>query len=257
MLEDLTSNETASISSLDDLEFSADDFITKDKEPTVNTAPDLDDIESIEDFDDSQLEEALGDFDPDASDDNKVSDELDDMPGLGDWLGGDDKSDKLPKNERDSDVLDELEDSSFDEMLESIDLEDELSEGEQDTGFDITTLLDETETPDQVEENNEDQDDDFLDVEALLNESDDAESDNELSQALDLDVPLEPFVSEQESLEMVDVDADQGLGAKLDLAHAYIEIGEEDSAKELLDEIIKKGTEKQIAEAQAILDEMG
>jgi pilus assembly protein FimV len=75
-----------------------------------------------------------------------------------------------------------------------------------------------------------------------------------MDKALDLDIPLEPFVTEQDNFEMIDVDADDGLGAKLDLAHAYIEIGEDDSAKELLDEILQKGSAKQIAEVKTILN---
>ena len=87
----------------------------------------------------------------------------------------------------------------------------------------------------------------------MLNESVDAESDDEIDKALDLDIPLEPFVSEQDGLEMIDVDADDGLGAKLDLAHAYIEIGEDESAKELLSEIIENGTPEQVSQAKGIL----
>jgi pilus assembly protein FimV len=97
---------------------------------------------------------------------------------------------------------------------------------------------------------------DFLDVEALLNESFGAESDDEIDKALNLDIPLEPFVNEQDNLNMIDVDADEGLGAKLDLAHAYIEIGEEESAKELLDEILQKGSAEQIAQAKTILGKL-
>jgi pilus assembly protein FimV len=67
---------------------------------------------------------------------------------------------------------------------------------------------------------------------------------------------LEPFVNEQDNLAMIDVDADDGLGAKLDLAHAYIEIGEEESAKELLDEIIDKGDAHQIEQAKELLDKL-
>jgi pilus assembly protein FimV len=266
VLEDLTSNENASISSLDDLEFSADDFVTKDQpnEPISKPLPTLDDIGSIDDFDDSELDNAF-DETLDSSSDNSSnessqnsSDELDDLPGLGDWL---DEDEAKPDTQQisaseDKDIIDELEESSFDEMLESIDLDDDLLESEEDdTGFDIAALLDETPQDEHVDVNELDTND-FLDVEALLNESVDAESDDEIDKALDLDIPLEPFVNEQDNLEMIDVDANDGLGAKLDLAHAYIEIGEEESAKELLDEILKKGSAEQIAEVKTILDKL-
>ena len=257
VLEDLTSNESASISSLDDLEFSADDFVTKEQktEPAPTTSPTSDEVESIDEFDDSELESAFDETTDESA--QSSSDELDDLPGLGDWLGDDDvKSNKQAATNDDADVIDELEDSSFDEMLESIDLdEDTIATEEDDTGFDIAALLDETTLEEDTDLEQQDSED-FLDVEALLNESDDAESDDEWDRALDLDVPLEPFVSEQDGLQMIDVDADDGLGAKLDLAHAYIEIGEEESAKELLDEILQKGSEEQITAAKKVLDKL-
>jgi pilus assembly protein FimV len=91
----------------------------------------------------------------------------------------------------------------------------------------------------------------------LLNESLSAESEDEIDKALNLEFPLEPFVNEQDNLEMIDVDADDGLGAKLDLVHAYIEIGEKESAKQLLDEILIKGSAEQVAEVKTILDTLG
>jgi pilus assembly protein FimV len=262
VLEDLTSNETASISSLDDLEFSADDFVTKDQttEPASTPLPSLDDIDSIEDFDDSELDNAFDetiDKSPNELLQNS-SDELDDLPGLGDWLGGDEvkPNEQQAAASEDKEILEELEGSSFDEMLESIDLdEDILAAEEDDTGLDIAALLDETPQSEDLDISDQELED-FLDVETLLSESVDAESDDEIDEALDLDIPLEPFVSEQDNLDMIDVDADDGLGAKLDLAHAYIEIGEEESAKELLDEILKKGSVEQITEAKKVLDKL-
>lgn len=262
VLEDLTSNESASISSLDDLEFSADDFVSKEQspDPAPKQPTSLDDYDSIEDFDDSELDNAFDENFENTRVESSPSgsDELDDLPGLGDWLDDDalHPSEQQATGSEDKEVLDELEESNFDEMLESIDLDEELSTIEDDdTGFDIAALLDETP---KNEENNEIQADseDFLDVEALLNESVGAESEDEVDKALDLDIPLEPFVNEFDNLEMIDVDADDGLGAKLDLAHAYIEIGEEESAKELLEEILQKGSPEQIAAARKVIDKL-
>ena len=159
------------------------------------------------------------------------------------------------------DVIEELEDLSFDEMLESIDFDNELSlaageeEDEEDTGLDINALLDESHQSKDLDTDEQDAED-FLDVESLLNDSVSAESGDEIDKALDLEFPLEPFVTEQDNLRMIDVDADEGLGAKLDLAHAYIEIGEKESAKELLDEILQKGNAEQVVEVKIILDSL-
>ena len=250
VLEDLTSNEPASINSLDELEFSADNFVTKvqsseQASPTQPTLNDISDAESIDDFDDSELDSA---FDEDF-------DKLDDLPGLEDWLDGDEEkpNDDQADDNKVKGMIEELDELSFDEMLKSIDLDNDiLVAKEDDTGMDIAALLDETSQSEDIDADEED----FLDVDALLNESVDAESDDEINKALDLDVSLEPFVTEQDNLNMIDVDADEGLGAKLDLAHAYIEIGDEESAKELLDEIFKKGNLEQIAEAKIILDKL-
>ena len=259
VLKDLTSNVAVSIGSLDDLEFSADDFITKDPISEPAPLPTLDDIESIEDFDDSELDNAFNEnIDSSTLESAQNSnDELDDLPGLGDWLDDEVKPDDTQiASSEGKDIIEELEESSFDEMLESIDLDDDIPVAEEDdTGFDIAALLDETPQNEDIDVNELDSED-FLDVEALLNDSLSAESEDEIDRALNLEFPLEPFVSEQDSLEMIDVDADDGLGAKLDLAHAYIEIGEEESARELLDEILNKGSAEQIAAVKTILDKL-
>ncbi|MFQ3190467.1 MAG: pilus assembly protein FimV [Paraglaciecola sp.] len=258
VLGDLTSNDPSSVSSLDDLAFSADDFVTKNQPSGPSPSPTLNEGESVDDFDDSELDNAFDEnidglsLEPSQN----HNDELDDLPGLGDWLDDDDfkQSQKQTNADEDDGIIEELEGSSFDEMLESIDLDDDLSE-EDDTGFDIAALLDEKPESKDIDDN-EQETEDFLDVEALLNESFSAESDDEIDKALDLDIPLEPFVNERDNFEMIDVDADDGLGAKLDLAHAYIEIGEDDSAKELLDQILQKGTAEQIAEVKKILNKL-
>ena len=259
VLEDLISNEPTSINLLNDLAFSADDFVAKDEsnESFSSPPPILDDTDSIDDFEDSELDNAFDETIDGLSFESSQnsSDELDDLPGLGDWLVGDEvkPNQKQTSANEDDGIIEELETSSFDEMLESIDLEDDLSLDEDDTGFDIAALLDDTPLSEDIDVN-EQVTEDFLDVEALLSESFGA--DDDIDKALDLDISLEPFVNEQDNLKMIDVDADEGLGAKLDLAHAYIEIGEDDSAKELLDEILQKGSAEQIAEVKTILNKL-
>jgi pilus assembly protein FimV len=254
----LTYKEPASSSSLSDLAFSADDFVTKDEsEQSISSSPPtLNESESIDDFDDSELDNAFDDTINGLSleSSQNSSDELDDLPGLGDWLVEDEvKSNQKQTHATDDGIIEELEGSNFDEMLESIDLDNDLSLDEDDTGLDIAALLNETPKSEDLDVSKQDTEA-FLDVEALLSESFDA--DDEMDKVLDLEIPLEPFVNEQDNLEMIDVDADDGLGAKLDLAHAYIEIGEDDSARELFDEILQKGTAEQIAEVKTILNNL-
>jgi pilus assembly protein FimV len=265
VLEDLTSNVSAPISSLDDLKFSANDFVTKNQTSQSAPLPTLDGLETVEDFDDSELDNA---FDEDFGEEPLESlpnnrDDLDDLPRLRECLDEDvvKPDDKHMETVEGKYVIEELEDLSFDEMLESIDFDNELSvaagekEDEEDTGLDITALLDESHQSKDLDTNEQDAED-FLDVESLLNESVSAESGDEIDKALNLEFALEPFVTEQDNLRMIDVDADEGLGAKLDLAHAYIEIGEKASAKELLDEILQKGNAEQVVEVKIILDSL-
>ncbi|HEY1058807.1 MAG TPA: FimV/HubP family polar landmark protein [Limnobacter sp.] len=88
------------------------------------------------------------------------------------------------------------------------------------------------------------------------------------------DEPLSPSAPATEALPkdledaMADLDLDveqpklndatwQEVATKLDLAGAYVEIGDADGAKELLNEIIKKGDVEQVKKAKALLATLG
>ena len=235
------------------------------EEPLTDT--ELGDIDALADFDDDELESALQNFvlddeqsnDDEASTDHRLppsqaqeNDELDEFPELEDWLN------EVDEDETDS--IEELESASFDDMLQSLD--DDLSDSlesasveEQapsninqagqniDSAVDIATLLEE-EAPDDAER-------DFVDVDDLLNDS--ITADPLPEKALDLESIMGEFSTAKEDSDHVDVDGDDGFGAKLDLAHAYIEIGETESATELLEDIIEYGHPPQSDEAKRVL----
>ena len=46
------------------------------------------------------------------------------------------------------------------------------------------------------------------------------------------------------------------VGTKLDLARAYIDMGDPDGAKSILEEVIKEGDENQQAEAKKLVDDL-
>lgn len=78
-----------------------------------------------------------------------------------------------------------------------------------------------------------------------------------------LDIDLESF--EMEASDMADEDEVQGDGeladldevsTKLDLARAYIDMGDPDGAKSILDEVMDEGSEEQKDEAQSILGQL-
>ena len=79
--------------------------------------------------------------------------------------------------------------------------------------------------------------------------------DPELERKLDLE--LDDYANVIGQGDGVDIDADEGgIGAQLDLARAYIEIDDIDSARELLNEAIERGNEAQQRDAQKLLQRL-
>lgn len=82
---------------------------------------------------------------------------------------------------------------------------------------------------------------------------------------LDLDAPFEDFASEQGSNELADSlgdDFDFLAGTdetttKLDLARAYVDMGDSDGARDILDEVMAEGNDEHKAQAQELLDRLG
>ena len=60
-----------------------------------------------------------------------------------------------------------------------------------------------------------------------------------------------------EDEELVIAADSNGLSTKLDLARAYLDMGDDDGARQILDEVIAEGTEELKAEARALLDRIG
>ncbi|MFT6949567.1 MAG: pilus assembly protein FimV [Paraglaciecola sp.] len=217
---------------------------------SISTLPDLDDIGSFSDFDDEELEKALQGFEWDEEpnapstpfESPEQNHELDDVPGLGDWLNEADEDDKA--------LLAELENANFDDLLKNID--DDDAQEDLDPAVDIEALLSDNDGNGN-DANTEENDGDFLDVETLLNESLDTQANSLSDKDFDLKLAFGKFSSTTDDVDTVDVDSDSGLGAKLDLAHAYIEIGEIESAKELLTEIIEHGHPLHSEEAKLVL----
>ncbi|GAB2686336.1 FimV/HubP family polar landmark protein [Aliiglaciecola aliphaticivorans] len=266
--DDMQLEQIIPIDKEDDIEKVLSDF---DEE-----IPSIDDIDSLsgegsDGFDDADLDEALKAFDEDylAEQDNLVEKqstdksenvELDDLPGLGDWLSSEEAEE--------SNSLNELEKTSFDELLDSIDttednpkdlpsIDDENTLSNVDSGLDFDALLndaDMTASPQQTPSDQQSEDD-FLDVDDLINESIEAEGTQEIDKELNLAAAFESYAGFGEADE-VDVDGDNGIGAKLDLAQAYLETDDIDAAKELLEEVISKGDESQRLEAQELLTKL-
>lgn len=60
-----------------------------------------------------------------------------------------------------------------------------------------------------------------------------------------------------EDEELVIAADSNGLSTKLDLARAYLDMGDDDGARQILDEVVAEGSEELKAEAQSLLDRIG
>ena len=99
--------------------------------------------------------------------------------------------------------------------------------------------------------------DDYIDIERLLEESGD-ESTDEPYQGANFDLGLDDFPDVIPDADGIDVDIDEGgIGQKLDLARAYLEIDDKEGAKSILEEIQGQGSDDQIAEITKLLTRLG
>ncbi|MFY8349021.1 FimV/HubP family polar landmark protein [Pseudoalteromonas sp. SSM20] len=152
-------------------------------------------------------------------------------------------------------LIDELESTDFDSLLNELaEPEPITAESQKDFELDFDSLLSEqTEAePFEVEEIDT-AESDYLDIDDLLEESDDAESDVEPYQNVDMDVGLGDFEDLLAGEDALDVDMEsQGYSAKLDLARAYLEINDAESALKVIEEVISNGPPEVQDEALAL-----
>ncbi|MEZ9596927.1 FimV/HubP family polar landmark protein [Shewanella sp. 10N.261.52.F9] len=95
----------------------------------------------------------------------------------------------------------------------------------------------------------------FIDIDMLLSEADEDSGETDLYRELDVD--MGELNSLMGNSLMVDVDDEENsVNAKLDLARAYIEIDDNDSARALLKEVELDGNDRQQAEAVGLLKEL-
>ena len=188
------------------------------------------------------------------------------MPGLDDWLSGTEESEQ-------EEIFDDLDGAEFDELLQSIESEQEdepsvaadttesteslnLEEGPEpelkldNPDLDLSALLNDVDLDAETEPRTPPED--FLDVEALMDDGEDNDIDPD-SAELDLDVSLSDFTGVNDADDVIDIDKDAGQNANLDLARVYLEMDDIVAAKELLEDVMNLGSEEQKQEAEGIL----
>ena len=219
-------------------------------------------------FDEDTLTELLSDkptehlveLTPDFSDQNVLADLLND---------NDDSSDNSQVSEAtEINDIQELDSLDFDELLANI--EEESSVANQsvdfneslDVGDDVALALadfDNHASNTRLNENKEtiESEQSFLSVDSLLSESQDDVSSDEPYDKANIDVGLNEFPEFTNDVNQIDVDIDEnGMAAKLDLAKVYIEIGDQDNAHAILQEVVKQGDTQQQVAAQEMLDDL-
>jgi pilus assembly protein FimV len=167
---------------------------------------------------------------------NEISDEV---PPQQDAISNDEVTLDFPEDEvteaRTGSILDDLEDIEKGTLAAQEELEElrrQPAKVDADVDFDASSAFD-----DLVETQSKDA------VDSPESNAKNQPADSEEKIELDVDVPTQK----------VDDVTWQEVATKLDLAGAYVEIGDADGAKELLNEIVKKGDADQVRKAKALL----
>ncbi len=209
--------------------------------------------EDDDDFDLPSTEDIFGEQDDD--------DELDVDFASDDSTAEDNDFAVLDENDSDLDELGDFAELDSTDEIDDIDGLDELNEIEDLDGIEDLDAVDDL---DSIE--------DLDDLDSL--DTDDALQEDNFSLDIDEDMSLdadELTDSDEISLDMDDdfafdedddgMDFDENLGddgdeiaTKLDLARAYVDMGDSDGAKEILKEVIAEGSEEQKNEAQELID---
>ncbi|HEA18144.1 MAG TPA: hypothetical protein ENH88_17205, partial [Pseudoalteromonas prydzensis] len=147
----------------------------------------------------------------------------------------------------------DIDDSSdFDVDFNAL-LSEDLAELEAFSATDDIGLAEQVDEEITAPTNEDEITEEFVDIDALIEQSDDASLDHEPYDDVNMDVGLSEFDALLAGDNPTDVDLESGgFSAKLDLARAYIEIGDMDSALDVIEEVIANGPEEVQEEALSL-----
>jgi pilus assembly protein FimV len=246
----------------------ADDDLTDDAEENAaeevqesSLADALDDDDF--NFDLDELDDEDGDstktLERELSDDQKsaLGTETDDE--LATDEAADDEFDLNLEDELAGFELDEAEDEPLVEVNDEVDSSDSDSDDDDEMDFDEDFDFDLDEELDDI---SVDEDED----EAVAEDSVETLDDSEFEDVLDLSDDDEDSFDIEEGDDTMDEELDLGLeglldegdaiDTKLDLAKAYLDMGDNEGAKNLLEEVVSEGNDAQIEAARKLLDDM-
>ncbi|WP_462168957.1 FimV/HubP family polar landmark protein [Pseudoalteromonas lipolytica] len=214
--------------------------------------PELDDLQEFE-LEEAELE--------------SVADNAQTLADIESTLADSDGIGELSDDEIDDDFMADLTQTDFDALLNELAEPDETDITDaSEFDVDFNALLNEdlqveaadesdfsTDIEPSDEQASKQTDDEFVDIDSLLEQSDDEALDFEPYDDVDMDVGLSDFNDLLAGDNPTDVDAESGgYSAKLDLARAYIEIDDFDSALEAIEDVIANGPEEVQEEALSL-----
>ena len=166
---------------------------------------------------------------------------------------------ELPKSREPDETLDDLT-KSMEESMAELDIDDdELELGDDDGELDLS-LADTTNSLDLELGGAGDLDEDVPSLDFDIDDLDIEDLDQADTVAMDLSSTTSPASEEtvimpvDESVERQS-EADE-IDTKLNLAKAYIELGDNDGARSILDEVARDGSDAQQTEAQRLIDQL-
>ncbi|GLX82630.1 FimV/HubP family polar landmark protein [Thalassotalea eurytherma] len=204
-------------------------------------------------FDESTLSHLLNETDTPAHDEPvELTPDFTDSNVLADLLSDGEVTPKAEAAEA-SEIEDiqELNNLDFDELLANIEEENAPSTLEEPIVEDVIEDLDIGDDLVAIEED-DNEPADFVSVDSLITDSLEPEA-SEPYKSENIDVGLNEFPEFAGDDTDIDEEDTNGVAAKLDLAKVYIEIGDEENAEVILQDVIKLGDAQQQFEAQQLL----
>ncbi len=143
-----------------------------------------------------------------------------------------------------------------------LDLSDDGVLDEMELGADTEPGVDEVDVPVQTDDTSSDQQneikvDDVTD-EAIseIDESADLNLESEIDESADLAVDIEADQSDEEEFDLSSLDDVDEISTKLDLARAYLDMGDHEGTKEILEEVLTDGNDEQKREANELMSQL-
>ena len=189
---------------------------------------------------------------PEASDEDLTFD-FDELDNLND-TEADSQSDPALDLDFSETLEEDLTASEFEEETDALpdfdldDLDDlELEEAPEEVPEEAPAEIPEEATPEPAEETEEID----LDLDLDLEDSAESEGASSISQSMS---DFEASLDDDDDLDFLSVDDE--VSTKLDLARAYLDMGDQEGAREILQEVLDSGNDEQKSEAEALIQSM-